>query len=417
MVYNIAMRVKNSVVMIAILSLMLILTVLGALNRKKDDVPEVKPSDDVVVVNDSVPESFKGNIDDTYGVPAEIMDLICSYMDSYYRSIYTLEEQDFSPYFSNDLMKEVSEKAIRLLIENRKQYDFDFRMNSAHYDLKVFNYKQENNVYHVDVMEDDYMSFVFLNGLESQAFDIENYFEIVEDNGTYKIKDLEKVQGYYMGIYEEAESVEKVEETYQYFLKQLKDMYAYNSEILKPKAQDNPYSSTKTYTINYDRAAAVAYADKYYHSRNPEWYNFTDEGGNCQNYASQSILSGGLPMDYNGDLQWKCFITDPEYDPEINGEETKAGRTRSWVNVGYFYNYCKDNEGKGLVADVNANIYYAQPGDIIMVGNYGLSHTVIVSKVVDGHVLVNSNSIDMKDYPIEAYAYTNIMLIKILGSN
>ena len=122
-------------------------------------------------------------------------------------------------------------------------------------------------------------------------------------------------------------------------------------------------------------------------------------------------------MDYNGDLQWKCFITDPEYDPEINGEETKAGRTRSWVNVGYFYNYCKDNEGKGLVADVNANIYYAQPGDIIMVGNYGLSHTVIVSKVVDGHVLVNSNSIDMKDYPIEAYAYTNIMLIKILGSN
>ena len=26
-----------------------------------------------------------------------------------------------------------------------------------------------------------------------------------------------------------------------------------------------------------------------------------------------------------------------------------------------------------------------------------------VSKVVNGHVLVNSNSIDMKDYPIEAY--------------
>ena len=333
--------------MIAILSLMLILTVLGALNRNKEDVPEVKPSDDVVVVDDSVPETFKGSVDDTYSVPVEVMNLICSYMDSYYRSIYTLEEQDLSPYFSNDLMKEVSEKAIRLLIENRKQYDFDFRMSSAHYDLKVFNYKQENNIYHVDVMEDDYMSFIFLNGLESQAFDIENYFEIVEDDGTYKIKDLEKVQGYYMGIYEEAESVEKVEETYQYFLKQLKDMYAYNSEILKPKAQANPYSSTKTYTINYDRAAAVAYADKYYHSRNPEWYNFTDEGGNCQNYASQSIFSGGLPMDYNGDLQWKCYITDPDYDPEINGEETKSGRTRSWVNVGYFYNYCKDNEGKG----------------------------------------------------------------------
>ena len=70
-----------------------------------------------------------------------------------------------------------------------------------------------------------------------------------------------------------------------------------------------------------------------------------------------------------------------------------------------------------MVADVNVNLYYAQPGDIILVGNNGLAHTVIVSKVVDGHILVNSNSIDMKDYPIEAYTYTTIMLIKILGCN
>ena len=113
----------------------------------------------------------------------------------------------------------------------------------------------------------------------------------------------------------------------------------------------------------------------------------------------------------------KIAEADPDYEPEINEEETAYGRTRSWVNVGYFYNYAKWNEDKGLVADVNANLYYAQPGDIILVGNEGPAHTVIVSKVVNGHILVDSNSIDMKDYPIEAYTYTGIMLVKILGSN
>ena len=122
-------------------------------------------------------------------------------------------------------------------------------------------------------------------------------------------------------------------------------------------------------------------------------------------------------MDYTGDLQWKCYVTDPNYEPEINGEESKSGRTRSWVGVGYFYDYMLENEGYGLVGEVNANLYYAEPGDIVIVGNGGLAHTVIVSKVIDGHILVDSNSIDMKDYPLEAYTYLNVVLIKILGCN
>ena len=138
----------------------------------------------------------------------------------------------------------------------------------------------------------------------------------------------------------------------------------------------------------YDRNKAIAYADTYYHTRSSKWYNFSDEGGNCQNYASQCMLEGGIDMDYTGDEQWKCYITDPDYEPEINEEDSPYGRTRSWVNVNYFYNYAKYNEGKGLVADTDVNLYYAQPGDIILVGNNGMSHTVIVSKVVDGHILV-----------------------------
>ena len=233
----------------------------------------------------------------------------------------------------------------------------------------------------------------------------------------YKIADLDKVQGYYMTFHDDAQNEAEVDEIYAYYTKQLSDMFTYNREVLIPKAQEKPYVSTKSFAKAYDRNKAVAYADKYHHVRNPVWYNFTDEGGNCQNYASQCMLEGGIALDYFGEEQWKCYINDPDYDPYINEDETPEGRTRSWVNVGYFYNYAKYNEGKGLVAEANANLYYAQPSDIIMVGNGGLAHTVIVSKVVDGHILVDSNSIDMKDYPIEAYTYTDIMLIKILGNN
>ena len=406
--------------MILILVTMLSLTLIGALNMDKGEKKEeAEPQQQEVVVPEEVvvPTSFVGTFNDEFNVPSPVKDLIIAYMDAYYRSVFTLEVADLSSLFDNELMKEISDKAIRLCVESRKNYEFDFTMTSAHYDLTITDYRTQGDTIYVDVLEDDTMCFAFLNGIESKTFDIENYFKINKTADGYKIADLEKVQGYYLTFYDDSENVDDVNTIYEYYTKQLKDMYVYNHEVLKPKAEKQPYVSEKSFTKVFDRNKAVAYANQYYHSRNPIWYNFTDEGGNCQNYASQCLLEGGIPLDYFGEEQWKCYVEDPNYEPEINEEETATGRTRSWVNVGYFYNYAKWNEGKGMAADANVNLYYAQPGDIIIVGNNGLSHTVIVSKVVDGHILVNSNSIDMKDYPVEAYTYTTIMLIKILGSN
>ena len=406
--------------MILILVTMLSLTLIGALNMDKGEKKEeAEPQQQEVVVPEEVvvPASFVGTFNDEFNVPSPVKDLIIAYMDAYYRSVFTLEVADLSSLFDNELMKEISDKAIRLCVESRKNYEFDFTMTSAHYDLTITDYRTQGDTIYVDVLEDDTMCFAFLNGIESKTFDIENYFKINKTADGYKIADLEKVQGYYLTFYDDSENVDDVNTIYEYYTKQLKDMYVYNHEVLKPKAEKQPYVSEKSFTKVFDRNKAVAYANQYYHSRNPIWYNFTDEGGNCQNYASQCLLEGGIPLDYFGEEQWKCYVEDPDYEPEINEEETATGRTRSWVNVGYFYNYAKWNEGKGMAADANVNLYYAQPGDIIIVGNNGLSHTVIVSKVVDGHILVNSNSIDMKDYPVEAYTYTTIMLIKILGSN
>ena len=111
-------------------------------------------------------------------------------------------------------MKEISEKSIGIMIDVRKLYDFDFSLTKAHYDLKISNYRQENGMYYVDLLEDDYMSYAFLNGLESQAYEIENSFVIKETDGKYRIEDLEKIQGYYMAFYDDERDPQKVYDYY-----------------------------------------------------------------------------------------------------------------------------------------------------------------------------------------------------------
>ena len=50
--------------------------------------------------------------------------------------------------------------------------------------------------------------------------------------------------------------------------------------------------------IPYDRNAAVAYARKWAMDRNPAYYNFDGIGGDCTNFASQSIYAGSKIMNY-----------------------------------------------------------------------------------------------------------------------
>ena len=169
-------------------------------------------------------------------------------MDAYYLSVFKLEPQDMKDLFSNERMEKISEKSISLMIDVRKLYDFDFSLTRAHYDLKISDYRQENGLYYVDLLEDDYMSYAFLNGLESQAYEIENSFVIKQEDNKYRIEKLEKIQGYYMAFYDDERDPQNV---YDYYYSELKDMLTYHDEVLKRKASQNPYSS--------DRYASKAY--------------------------------------------------------------------------------------------------------------------------------------------------------------
>ena len=77
-----------------------------------------------------------------------------------------------------------------------------------------------------------------------------------------------------------------------------------------------------------------------------------------------------------------------------------------------------------MVAIVNYNIFGAEPGDVIQIGTNGTwHHSVIVSDVIynsDGSVreiLLCSNTIDWKNFPLSLYITKDIRCIKILGWN
>ena len=56
--------------------------------------------------------------------------------------------------------------------------------------------------------------------------------------------------------------------------------------------------------MEYNRANAVAYAKKWAYGRNPKYYDFSDLGGDCTNFASQCIYAGSGVMNYTPTYGW-----------------------------------------------------------------------------------------------------------------
>jgi len=66
-----------------------------------------------------------------------------------------------------------------------------------------------------------------------------------------------------------------------------------NTGHLPSSLPPNTYSETDTNTYPYNRIGAVSYAHIWYQDFNPNYFNFTDLGGDCTNFVSQAIHDGG----------------------------------------------------------------------------------------------------------------------------
>lgn len=153
--------------------------------------------------------------------------------------------------------------------------------------------------------------------------------------------------------------------------------------------------------IPYDREAAVAYARRWALERNPAYYNFDGIGGDCTNFASQSIYAGARTMNYTPVMGWYYRSS---YD-----------RTPSWSGVDYLFNFLTKNKSVGPYAHVVPQ-EEARPGDIVQLGTTDgrFYHSPVITDI-SPTILVAAHTDDSLNRPLSSYIYDQARFIHIDG--
>ena len=157
----------------------------------------------------------------------------------------------------------------------------------------------------------------------------------------------------------------------------------------------------------YDRRKAVTYAHRWAYFRNPEFYDFSEIGGDCTNFASQCLYAGSGIMNYTPTYGW--FY--------INSED----RTASWTGVQYFYDFLTQNTGIGPYA-TDAPMSAVQPGDFVqfVLDQDIFQHTPVITEIrgrepTPDTIYVAAHSYDCDCRPLNSYPYRRLRFLHIEG--
>ncbi|MGI6193630.1 MAG: amidase domain-containing protein [Christensenellales bacterium] len=156
-------------------------------------------------------------------------------------------------------------------------------------------------------------------------------------------------------------------------------------------------------TIPYNRAAAVAYAERWALSRNPAYYDFENLGGDCTNFASQCIYAGCGVMNYTPVTGW-FYIT-------------ANNRTASWTGVEFLYRFLVNNTGVGPFARVVPRTQ-VQPGDIVQLGTLEgrFYHSPVVVGVIGNEIYLAAHTYDALWRPLSTYSFDRLRCLHIEGA-
>ena len=153
--------------------------------------------------------------------------------------------------------------------------------------------------------------------------------------------------------------------------------------------------------LPYDREAAVAYARKWAYGRNPAFYDYSEIGGDCTNYASQCIYAGAKLMNFTPVYGW--FY------------RSANDRTASWTGVEYLYNFLVSNDGAGPFARA-VPLAELQRGDVVQLGRQtDFYHTPVVVGFSGGEILVAAHSYDVYGKRLSSYNAAVIRGLHIEG--
>ena len=369
----------------------------------------------VYVIDDDF--NYLNKVEDSFNLDQDILDNINNYLNRYYQSLKYLKTQDVSDLFSNEYLDyaKLLNAALDSLVDYRNLSINDLKLDDCTYSYKVSDVSYLDNLIKVSVLEDSSFNFHFLNGITSKQAQILIDFYLTQENGEYKLSKVLREEGiflYFDEKYEDNKNIESIKNEYLDILNESVIRY----ENLRQEVNNGLTYTAKSYTYPYDRNKVKTYAIKYADSRNPE-YDFYES--NCNNYVSQCMHAGGIPMDDTGTYQWKYYSF--EHD-----EESEAyGFTYSWTYIPSFIEYLDNGD---IVNSVDVNLYFGEAGDVVAIDMIDQDvsrspHVIIVSEQIKDNngnvldILICGNTNDQVNLPLSAMPYAYKKLIKIDGYN
>lgn len=155
--------------------------------------------------------------------------------------------------------------------------------------------------------------------------------------------------------------------------------------------------------LQYDRSAAAEYAMQWALKRNPAYYNFDGNGGDCTNFASQCLYAGSGIMNYTRDTRWYY--------------NSASDRAAAWSGAQYFNKFLLNNMGAGPVATVQS-LSSLEIGDFIQLNNSAeFYHTLIVTGFDSGEPLVCAHTDDSYMREFSTYHYVFAQGLHIVAVN
>ncbi|MGL4336404.1 MAG: amidase domain-containing protein [Turicibacter sp.] len=164
----------------------------------------------------------------------------------------------------------------------------------------------------------------------------------------------------------------------------------------------------------YNRKEAVSYAKKWALGRNRQFHDYENYGGDCTNFISQCIFSGGIPFDSVGSDMVKKWYW---YSDSV--------RTPSWTSATSFRRYLlsnnvQDTHNFGIYAK-SSSFYEVELGDLVQKKVDGvITHTMIITGIIFNEndeitdYLLCQHSDDYLDIPL-SQKDGELSFIKIMG--
>jgi len=151
----------------------------------------------------------------------------------------------------------------------------------------------------------------------------------------------------------------------------------------------------------YNRRRAVQYAQKWAYGRNPEYYDFSEIGGDCTNFISQCLYAGSGVMNYTPETGW--------YYRNIND------RSPSWTGVEFLYDFLITNNTRGPFAR-EAGVEDMRLGDVIQLGNdTRYYHSLLVTGIQNEEIFVAAHTFNAYMRPLRSYTFQKIRYLHIEG--